>query len=286
MEVLGFRLAADPRLLTRAIRLLGGHLSHLEASQPAAMAIDGDGDGDGTAAAPLQAPASQQARETQGAGRPHRLAPAEPQCSLWSQNPEPGTSLSLPHSAQVTPATPTPPTPPLQVETLLSTIILPALACLPCNPGIANELWHLLQPMAYPARFRVYSAFKGYSSGAEAPPEVAAGCAGALSDTKKVLRRLSRENVKEFGRRLAKPAHSNPILVGLTLITQVGRRATPSASASASAANSAAAAAAVAAAVTLLASAAATDCLCVSFRTQSNLFRPVPIPNRSRRTAT
>ena len=77
-----------------------------------------------------------------------------------------------------------------------------------------------MQQLQYPARFRVYAAFKAFYTGAGAPAEVAAGTAVALSDTKKVLRRLSKENVKEFGRRLAKPTHSQPILVANTLITQ------------------------------------------------------------------
>lgn len=159
IELLGFRLSEDPRLLTRAIRLLGAHLALCETSAPApAPAADG-----AAAAAP---PAS------------------------------------------------------AQVERILATTVFPALACLPCNPGVANELWHLMQPMPYPARFRVYSAFKAYYTGAGAPSEVGAGTAVALSDTKKVLRRLSKENVKEFGRRLAKPTHSQPILVALTLVTQ------------------------------------------------------------------
>lgn len=175
MELLSFRLSEDPRLLTRVIRLLGGHLSHCEAAaaaaaaaQPAPMAVDG--------------------------------APAGPE--------------GAPASAQV--------------EGILAATIFPALACLPCNPGVSNELWNLMQPLPYPSRFRVYAAFKAFYTGAGVPPEVAAGTAVALSDTKKVLRRLSKENVKEFGRRLAKPTHSQPILVANTLITQARARASHS----------------------------------------------------------
>jgi THO complex subunit 2 len=41
------------------------------------------------------------------------------------------------------------------------------------------------------------------------------------SETQKVMRRLSKDNVKEFGRKLGKVAHANPLAVMTMIVFQI-----------------------------------------------------------------
>ena len=108
-----------------------------------------------------------------------------------------------------------------QVDAALRTCILPALCLVPSNPAAAIEVWALLRLFPYTTRFRLYSDWRAATSGDGAPPALCGACAEALQETKKVLRRLSKDNVKDFGRKLGKVAHSCPLVVMHTLLAQI-----------------------------------------------------------------
>jgi hypothetical protein len=40
-------------------------------------------------------------------------------------------------------------------------------------------------------------------------------------ETRKIMRRLSKENIKEFGRKLGKVAHADPLTVTTTILSQI-----------------------------------------------------------------
>ena len=112
--------------------------------------------------------------------------------------------------------------------------MIPALGLIPANPGASNELWDVLSRMPTTTRFRLYAEWKathvesdgvfGIGGGPRAPPlrpAFAAARAVAVSDARKIMRRLSKENVKEFGRALGKVAHANPLAVFNAIVVQI-----------------------------------------------------------------
>jgi len=108
-----------------------------------------------------------------------------------------------------------------QVDTALRTAVLPALCLVPANPAAAVEVWALLRLFPYSTRFRLYAEWRASTSGEGAHPALGTAAGEALQETKKVLRRLSKDNVKDFGRRLGKLAHSCPLVVMHALLAQI-----------------------------------------------------------------
>ncbi len=107
------------------------------------------------------------------------------------------------------------------VDTALRNTLLPALSLVLNSPAAASEVWSVLALFPYTTRFRLYADWRAASAGDAAPPALAAAAAEATQETKKVLRRLSKDNVKDFGRRLGKAAHAAPLPVCATLLAQI-----------------------------------------------------------------
>ena len=78
----------------------------------------------------------------------------------------------------------------------------------------------MLSALPVTTRFRLYSEWKTIFTASE-KPAFAAAKAVAESDTQKVMRRLSKDNVKEFGRKLSKVAHANPLAVMQAIVVQI-----------------------------------------------------------------
>ena len=114
--------------------------------------------------------------------------------------------------------------------------LLPALGLIPANPGASNELWDVLSQMPTTTRFRLYAEWKathvesdgGFGIDYGVPRVINPRCvlrsrrlAPSRRPTRKIMRRLSKENVKEFGRALGKVAHANPLAVFNAIVVQI-----------------------------------------------------------------
>ena len=64
-------------------------------------------------------------------------------------------------------------------------------------------MWGALGLLHYTARFRLYGAWKETLAG-DAAPLLAAATKVTQLEVRKIMRRLSKENIKEFGRKLGK----------------------------------------------------------------------------------
>ncbi|KAJ1564963.1 THO complex subunit 2, partial [Nowakowskiella sp. JEL0078] len=94
--------------------------------------------------------------------------------------------------------------------TVIAKYIFPAVSQIYSNPGIAQELWELIKLFPYQMRYGMYGEWKNE---AYKIPELSLAGAECRSDTKYIMRRISKENVKIFGRRIGKLVHSNPTIV-------------------------------------------------------------------------
>jgi len=104
-----------------------------------------------------------------------------------------------------------------EVENLLEKAVLPALSLIPASPANSSEVWDVMKLLPYQSRFRLYGQWRDVCEG-DLFPALNAAHGEAIQGTKKVLRRISKENTKQMGRSLCKIAHSRPMAVMRTII--------------------------------------------------------------------
>ena len=98
-------------------------------------------------------------------------------------------------------------------------LLVPALSFTKSNPGVVNEVYELLQHFSYPVRYTIYAEW--YSGQISRQPEVSSQFEFAKAETKSVLKRISKTNLKPMARALAKIAYANPGIVFTVAIAQL-----------------------------------------------------------------
>ena len=114
-----------------------------------------------------------------------------------------------------------PPTSPLYGETLtlMEEVFLPSLSLLPSNCCLAEEIWSVLRHFPYVQRYRLYDGWKGDTTASH--PVLMKSKAAVLKSIKKLMQRVSKENVKPTGRQLGKLSHSSPGLLFTYILSQI-----------------------------------------------------------------
>lgn len=116
---------------------------------------------------------------------------------------------------------------------ILQVFLVPSLSLYLSNPSISSELWSCVKLLPYSTRYILYDAWRGThleknalraitTSSTSSKPlvriesEIETGV-----ECRWVLKRLSKENYRDMGRRLAKACHKNPIVVFSTVLNQI-----------------------------------------------------------------
>ncbi|KAK9750246.1 hypothetical protein RND81_02G181900 [Saponaria officinalis] len=105
-----------------------------------------------------------------------------------------------------------------RIEEALGTCLLPSLQLVPANPAVGQEIWEVMRLLPYEVRFRLYGEWEKDD---ERIPMILAARQTAKLDTRRILKRLAKENLKQLGRMVAKLAHANPLTVIRTIIQQI-----------------------------------------------------------------
>ncbi|KAL6839975.1 hypothetical protein ACP4OV_029785 [Aristida adscensionis] len=105
-----------------------------------------------------------------------------------------------------------------RIEEALGSCLLPSLQLIPANPAVDMEIWGVLSLLPYEARYRLYGEWE---KEAEQNPIILAARQTAKLDTRRLLKRLAKENLRPLGRMVAKLAHANPMTVLRTIVQQV-----------------------------------------------------------------
>ncbi|KAI9168848.1 hypothetical protein LWI28_002735 [Acer negundo] len=105
-----------------------------------------------------------------------------------------------------------------RVEEALGTCLLPSLQFIPANPAVGQEIWEVMNLLPYEVRYRLYGEWEKDD---ERNPMVLAARQTAKLDTRRILKRLAKENLKQLGRMVAKLAHANPMTVLRTIVNQI-----------------------------------------------------------------
>merc|ERR1711937_663235 len=84
--------------------------------------------------------------------------------------------------------------------------LLPTLSLLDCPAVQSEELWQILKALNYEMRYRLYGYWK--NSSFKLHPKLIMAQAKAVDRTKYVLKRLTKDTVKQSGRQLGKISHA------------------------------------------------------------------------------
>ena len=97
--------------------------------------------------------------------------------------------------------------------------LLPALSLTKSNAGVVNEVFELISNFSTNTRYLLYLE---WSSGKTSRnPDIKTATDQARAETKDVLKRISKTNVRPMARALAKIAYANPHIVITTAIAQI-----------------------------------------------------------------
>ncbi|CAB4273699.1 unnamed protein product [Prunus armeniaca] len=86
------------------------------------------------------------------------------------------------------------------------------------DPTVGQEIWEVMSLLPYEVRYRLYGEWEKED---ERIPMVLAARQTAKLDTRRILKRLAKENLKQLGRMVAKLAHANPMTVLRTIVHQI-----------------------------------------------------------------
>ncbi|EAW12618.1 putative THO complex component (Rlr1) [Aspergillus clavatus NRRL 1] len=104
-------------------------------------------------------------------------------------------------------------------QDLCKRLLVPAISLTKANPGVVNEIFDLLGFFPRTTRYNMYAEW--YSGQTSRLPDIKSAFDQARAETKDVLKRLSKTNIRPMARALAKIAFANPGIVINVAISQI-----------------------------------------------------------------
>lgn len=102
---------------------------------------------------------------------------------------------------------------------LLKRLIVPSLSLTKSNPGVVNEVYELLKNYSTMERYSIYMEW--YQGQTSRLPDIKSAFEQVKAETKDVLKRISKTNVKPMARALARVATASPGIVFQVAISQI-----------------------------------------------------------------
>lgn len=102
---------------------------------------------------------------------------------------------------------------------MLRNCLLPSLSMLSGNISLAEELWDALKYLPYDIRYSLYISWKDISL--DDHPGLIEQKRNVQSQVRYILKRLSKENVKQIGRHIGKLCHCNPGIVFIDVLNTI-----------------------------------------------------------------
>ncbi|KAJ5177028.1 uncharacterized protein N7482_002905 [Penicillium canariense] len=102
---------------------------------------------------------------------------------------------------------------------LCKRLLLPSISLTKANPGVVNEVFDLISFFPREVRYNMYSEW--YYGQTSRLPDIQSAFKQATAETKDVLKRLSKTNIRPMARALAKIAYANPGIVINVAIGQI-----------------------------------------------------------------
>lgn len=102
---------------------------------------------------------------------------------------------------------------------LCKRLLLPSVSLTKANPGVVNEVFDLISFFPREVRYNMYAEW--YSGQTSRLSDIKSAFDQARAETKDVLKRLSKTNIRPMARALAKIAYANPGIVINVAISQI-----------------------------------------------------------------
>ncbi|KAF5860337.1 THO complex subunit 2 [Aspergillus alliaceus] len=102
---------------------------------------------------------------------------------------------------------------------LCKRLLVPAISLTKANPGVVNEVFDLVSFFPRDTRYNMYAEW--YYGQTSRLPDIKSAFDQARAETKDVLKRLSKTNIRPMARALAKIAYANPGIVINVAISQI-----------------------------------------------------------------
>ncbi|KAL4980170.1 transcription factor/nuclear export subunit protein 2-domain-containing protein [Aspergillus desertorum] len=104
-------------------------------------------------------------------------------------------------------------------QDLCKRLLVPAISLTKANPGVVNEVFDLISFFPRDTRYNMYAEW--YFGQTSRLPDIQSAFDQARAETKDVLKRLSKTNIRPMARALAKIAYANPGIVINVAISQI-----------------------------------------------------------------
>ena len=98
-------------------------------------------------------------------------------------------------------------------------LLVPALSLTKRNPGVVNEVYDLLKIFPIGTRYMIYEEW--FTKRVSRLPDIKAAFEQTRAETKDVMKRISKTNIKPMARALAKAAYSSPGVVFSVALNQI-----------------------------------------------------------------
>nr|XP_054586569.1 THO complex subunit 2 isoform X1 [Nothobranchius furzeri]XP_054586570.1 THO complex subunit 2 isoform X1 [Nothobranchius furzeri]XP_054586571.1 THO complex subunit 2 isoform X1 [Nothobranchius furzeri] len=98
-------------------------------------------------------------------------------------------------------------------------VLLPSISVMECNACMSEELWGLFKLFPYQHRYRLYGQWKNETYSGH--PLLVKVKAQTVDRAKYIMKRLTKENVKQSGRQIGKLSHSNPTILFDYMLSQI-----------------------------------------------------------------
>ncbi len=120
------------------------------------------------------------------------------------------------------------------VFTTIKSFIVPSLSLFPYNPAISAELWNVLSVLPYQIRYAIYALWR--ENGLEKvalrsikknelfshkPLKQIESEVMTSIETKYILKRMSKDNIRDMGKQISKVTHNNPLVVFTSILNQI-----------------------------------------------------------------
>lgn len=121
-------------------------------------------------------------------------------------------------------------TPSPTLYAFIESFILPSLSLFPPNPSLPMEVWAILELFPYTTRYKLYRDWRGCGlekaglamfAEKKKPLVLVESEMNAGKDARYVLKRLSKETIRESCRQVAKVTHSSPLVMFTTVLNQI-----------------------------------------------------------------
>ncbi|GLA25298.1 THO complex subunit 2 [Aspergillus niger] len=104
-------------------------------------------------------------------------------------------------------------------QDLCKRLLVPSISLTKANPGVVNEIFDLISFFPREVRYNMYAEWT--SGQTSRLPDIKSAFDQAKAETKDVLKRLSKTNIRPMARALAKIAYANPGIVISVAINQI-----------------------------------------------------------------